>query len=73
LFDPSRYTRNIRRHAARSIRVTVFEIDVDDASPETVALRDEHGSRSFVTTDGGRSWDRVDAHHHRSSTTPPIP
>ncbi|MFO0556809.1 MAG: hypothetical protein U0269_02200 [Polyangiales bacterium] len=73
MFDPSRYTRSVRRPAARSIRVSVFEIDVDDTSPETVALRDEHGSRSFVTSDGGRSWDRVDPRHHRSSTTPPIP
>lgn len=72
LFDPTRYTRSVRQPVARAIRVSVFEIDVDDATPERLALRDEHGARSFVTRDGGRSWDRIDG-HQRSSTTPPIP
>lgn len=72
MFDPSRFTRGARRAAARTIQVSMFEIDVDDARPERVLLRDSQGAHSFVTEDGGRSWNRGDA-HQRSSTLPPNP
>ncbi len=72
MYDPTRYTRGVRQPVARSIRVSVFELDVDDTAPERVSLRDEQGARSFVTEDGGRSWSRPEA-HQRSAMLPPIP
>ncbi|MBL8682972.1 MAG: hypothetical protein JNK05_27645 [Myxococcales bacterium] len=78
MFNPlnaARYVRDVRRTSdARSVTVSVFEIDVDDARPERVCLRDERGSKQFVTEDGGRSWAPVEAvDHQRSSTRPPRP
>lgn len=78
MFNPlnaARYARDVRRTIeARSVKVSVFELDVDDSQPERVLLRDESGSKQFVTEDGGRSWSRIDASdHQRSSMRPPRP
>jgi hypothetical protein len=80
VFNPvhaARFVRDVRRPShARSVSVSVFELEVDDTRPERVALTDERGSKHFVTEDGGRSWLRIEdglQDHQRSSIRPPRP
>jgi hypothetical protein len=44
--------------AARA-RISVWQIEPDNARPGRIVTRDEAGAIAFVSHDGGRSWSRV--------------
>jgi hypothetical protein len=50
----------VARAETRGVTVAMWEIAQHPAEPGTIVMRDERGCARFASSDGGRSWQRLD-------------